>query len=163
MGNESKPAATIPKEEAVFRLDKNGVWYNDDRKFENRKIIDYFHSMIKRDQNGYYLEQEHRDFIEKVYFPYEDTALFVFRAINENGVILVLNTGKKLKLDPEHLFLKNDHLYLSYEDQIVKFTEEAMFALADRMEEAEGRYVIRCKGKQYPIRRWDDTEDSSDC
>lgn len=151
MGNESKPVATIPKEEAVFRLDKNGAWYHGDRKFENRKIIDYFHSMIQRDQNGYYLEQEHRDFVEKVYFPYEETALFVFRVISEDGPVLVLNTGKKVKLDPGQLFIKNDHLYLRHDDQIAKFTEEAMFALADDMEEVDGRYLIRLGGEEYPI------------
>ena len=93
MGNESKPVATIPKEEAVFRLDKNGVWYHGDRKFENRKIIEYFHSMIKKDESGYFLKQEHRDFIEKVYFPYEETALFVFQVIAKDSLILVLYTG----------------------------------------------------------------------
>jgi hypothetical protein len=153
MGNESKPVATIPKEEAVFRLDKNGVWYNGDRKFEHQKIIDYFHSMIKRDQNGYYLEQEHRDFIEKVYFPFEDTALFVFRVIDKDGLTLVLNTGKQLKLDPEQLFLQNDRLYLRHDDEIVKFSEEAMFALAEYMEEADGCYFICWEGKEYPIPR----------
>ncbi|MCF8078003.1 MAG: MFS transporter permease [Desulfobacterales bacterium] len=155
MGNESKPVVVIPKEEAVFRLDKNGAWYHGDRRFENQKIIEYFHSMIKRDQNGYYLEQEHSEFIEKVYFPYEETALFVFRVIAEDGPVLVLNTGKKLKLEPEQLFLKNDHLYLRCGDEIVKFTEEAMFALADDMEEVDGRYLVRCGGKEYPIAQGD--------
>ena len=155
MGNESKPVATIPKEEAVFRLDKNGVWYHGDRKFENRKIIEYFHSMIKKDENGYFLKQEHRDFIEKVYFPYEETALFVFQVIAKDSLILVLNTGEKVRLEPEQLFIKNDHLYLRHDDQIAKFTEEAMFSLADAMEEEDGRYLIRFEGKEYPIPRGD--------
>jgi hypothetical protein len=155
MENESKPVATIPKEDAVFRLDKNGAWYHGDRKFENRKIIEYFHSMIKRDQNGYYLEQEHRDFVEKVYFPYEETALFVFQVIARDRPILVLNTGEKVQLDPSELFIKNDRLYLHRGDDLVKFCEEAMFALADDMEEEDGRYLIRFEGKEYPIPQGD--------
>jgi len=155
MGNKAKKVVVIPREEAVFRLDKNGVWYHGDRTFENRKIIEYFHSMIEKDENGYCLKQEHRDLVEKVYFPYEDTALFVFRVISEDGPVVVLNTGKKVKLDPEQLFLKNDHLYLRCGDEIVKFTEEAMFALADDMEEVDGRYLIRFQGKEYPISQGD--------
>jgi hypothetical protein len=151
MGNKTKKVVVIPKENAVFRLDKNGDWYHGDRKFENRKIIEYFHSMIKRDRNGYYLEQEHRDFIEKVYFPYEETALFVFRVIDEDGVILVLNTGEKVKLDPKALLVKNDRLFLRRGDEMIKFREEAMFALADHMEEADGRYVIRIEGEKRVI------------
>jgi len=67
MANEQKPVMIIPKEKAVFRLDKNGVWHIGDEKFTNKKIINYFHSMIKKDKDGYFLEQEHKHFIEKVY------------------------------------------------------------------------------------------------
>jgi hypothetical protein len=66
----------IPKERAIFWLDKNGRWHNAHGEFEHKKIIDYFHSSIKRDENGYYLFQKRGDVQEKVYFHYEDTALF---------------------------------------------------------------------------------------
>jgi len=49
MTNEQKPVMIIHKEKAVFRLDKNGVWHIDDYKFTNQKIINYFHSVIKRE------------------------------------------------------------------------------------------------------------------
>ena len=103
---------TIPKEKAVFRLDKNGAWHVDDEKFTNQKIINHFHSLIKKDEDGYFLEQEHSNFIEKVYFSYEDTPLIVFRVIkSDDGLILHLNTGERIKLDPEKLLMKNNNLY----------------------------------------------------
>ena len=77
MENKAK-IIEIPRDEAVFRLDGNGCWHNADGKFRHKKIIDYFHSSIKRDQKGYHLCQAHDNIIEKVYFHHEDTALFVF-------------------------------------------------------------------------------------
>src|SRR5210317_1057507 len=99
MGNKAK-TIEIPRDEAVFRLDGNGCWQNADGKFRHKKIIDYFHSSIKRDQKGYHLYQGHDSIIEKVYFHYEDTALFVFDVHLESDIMLVLNTKKRIKLKP---------------------------------------------------------------
>jgi hypothetical protein len=63
MANEQKPVMIIPKEKAVFRLDKNGIWHSGDEKFTNKKIIHYFHSMFKKDKDGYFLGQEHKHYI----------------------------------------------------------------------------------------------------
>ncbi len=45
----------IPKDEAIFWLGKNGRWHNAHGEFQHKKIIDYFHSSIKKDDNGYFL------------------------------------------------------------------------------------------------------------
>ena len=146
----------VPREKAVFMLDKNGVWNIDGEKFTNKKIINYFHSLIKKDKDGFFLEQEHTHFIEKVYFPYEDTPLFVFRIIKrDDGLILYLNTGDKLKLDPEELLIKNDSLYIKNDGDLIKLTENALFALADYLDDAEGKYSINIDGKRHPIPRMD--------
>src|SRR3989339_1813713 len=94
----------IPREEAVFWMDENGDWQNEHGRFENRRIIEYFHASIKHDFCGFYVEQENGDILERVYFPYEDTALFVFMAADG---ILTLNTGEKISLDPTNLFMEN--------------------------------------------------------
>jgi hypothetical protein len=152
MADEKKPVMIIPKEKAVFRLDKNGVWYVDDEKFTNQKIINYFHSLIKKDKDGYFLEQEHRNFIEKVYFPYEDTPLFVFRIVKgDHGLTLHLNTGKQIKLDPEKLLMKNDNLYIRNDEDLVKLNDNAVLSLADYMDDAGDQYVINIDGKRHLI------------
>jgi hypothetical protein len=151
MINEQKPVMTIPKGKAVFRLDKNGVWHINDEKFENKKIINYFHSLIKKDKDGYFLEQEHKHHIEKVYFPYEDTPLFVFRIIKKKGLVLILNTGENIKLDPEKLLMKNDNLYLKNNEDLIKFNDNALLSIADYMDGQDDQYVINIDGEKHLI------------
>jgi hypothetical protein len=141
----------VPKEKAVFWLDKNGCWHNEHGKFQHKKVIDYFHSCIRRDGNGYYLYQEDDDSSEKVYFPYEDQVLFVFDVNIDEEVTLVLNTRKKIRLDPKNLFVKNDNLYMHMGDEIVKFAEQGLIKIAPLLEDEDNRLFIRLQGKRYPI------------
>ena len=151
MTAEPKPVRVIPKEKAVFRLDKHGNWHGDDGKFTNQKIIKYFHSHIKQDKDGFFLEQEHQHYIEKVYFPYEDTALFVNRIIEEDGPIMCINTGEQIPLDPQKLFIKNDDLYFQNSAALIKFNENALLSLAAYMDEADDEFVIVIDGKRQII------------
>jgi len=142
----------IPKEEAVFRLDKNGRWHNRHGPFEHKKIIDYFHACIQKDAGGFFLSQELEGKKEKVYFPYEDTALFVFDVIESpEGILLVLNTQKKIRLKPEALFIENDSLYVMHGDDRIKFTESALFRISKRLHSDENGYSIRMGNRMYRI------------
>lgn len=142
----------IPKERAVFRLDANGRWHNEFGRFEKKRIIDYFHRAIDRDEGGYFVSQMKGDVLEKVYFPYEDTALFVFEVLSGDPVALVLNTGRRLTLDPGRLWIENDHLYLTDQGHRIRFTDRAMMKLAGLMEDGDGGIVLRVGGRRYPIR-----------
>ena len=141
----------IPKEDAVFWLDKNGCWHNAHGKFEHEKIIDYFHSCIKRDQGGYHLSQLNGNCREKVYFPYEDQALFVFGVIGQDDITLILNTKKQVVLDPESLFIKNDNLYMRMGDETIKFVDHGLMKISQFLEDEDGRLYIRLKDKRYTI------------
>lgn len=141
----------IPQEEAVFWLDKNGCWNNANGKFQHKKIINYFHSCIRRDQNGYYLYQENENFKEKVYFAYEDQALFVFDILRENDVTLVLNTKKHVKLKPRNLFVRNDNLYMHMGEETIKFAEQGLMKIAHDLEDEDGQLYIRSKNRRYKI------------
>jgi hypothetical protein len=145
------PQIVIPRENAVFRLDHRGRWCNAHGIFRNRRIIDYFHSAIRRDEGGYFVSQERETVIEKVYFPYEDTALFVFDVILSEGSGLVLNTREKIALLPEDLFIANDCLYIRRGDERIKFTERAMMKLADALEFADGAYYLRLAAGRFRI------------
>ena len=151
MENEQKPIMVIPKEKATFRLDKNGIWFIGDDKFTNQKIINYFHSVIKKDKDGFFLMQEHKHFIEKVYFPYEDTPLFVFHVIKKGGLTLILNTSENIELDPKNLIIRNENLYLKRDEDLVKFSENALVSLASYMEDNHNQYSINIDGKKYII------------
>ena len=151
MPNQMKQIV-ISKDQAVFWLDGNGRWHNKFGPFQHKKIIDFFHSSIRKDKGGYYLTQTVNNIEEKVYFHCEDGALFVFDIINDSDLILVLNTGKKIKLKPDKLWIKHDSLYMQDGDEQVKFTEQSLMEIFDLIETDEKQYFIRIKKKKYGIR-----------
>jgi len=143
----------IPKEKAVFWLDKNGFWHNKYGKFQHKKIIEYFHVSIKKDKDGYYLGQVRDNCREKVYFHYEDKALFVFDVIKDNDITLVLNTKKQIKLKPKNLYIKDDNLYMSIRDDAIKFTEHSLMKISDLLEYEGDQYFIRIENRRYEIKK----------
>ena len=142
----------IRREEAVFRLDRRGRWCNEFGVFRNRRISAYFHAAIRRDADGYFVCQERGSCIEKVYFPYEDTALFVVDVAFGAEITLHLNTGRRLALDPAQLFVAGDSLYLTAGDDRIKFTERALLKLSEVMDFTSEGYSIRTGGRCYRIR-----------
>ena len=143
----------IRKEDAVFWLDGKGRWHNKHGQFEHPKIINYFHSCIERDKDGYYLGQVKDDRLEKVYFPYEDTALFVFDIVKAEDVTLVLNTTRRLKLQPAELSVRGDDLYLTDGEELIKFAERSLLKISDLMEYEGDRYFIQLGGVRHEIPR----------
>ncbi len=141
----------ISKESAVFWLDGNGCWHNKYGKFRRKKIIDFFNSSIRKDKNGYYVSQTRDQFKEKVYFNYEDTALFVFDVIKDKDIILVLNTMKKTILRPEKLYIKDDGLYMRYGEEQIKFTDKGLLRISDIIEYNNNQYDIRVNNRKYKI------------
>ena len=149
---DKKKEIIIPKEDAVFWMDARGRWQNEHGAFEHTKIIDYFHSSIRKDDQGYYLFQESDDHDEKVYFRYKDTALFVFDVIVGDDIVLVLNTKKRMKLQPENLSIKEDSLYLHDGGDLIKFAERGLMKISDLLEDIEDQLYIRVNNKKYKIK-----------
>jgi hypothetical protein len=133
----------ISKDQAVFRLDGRGRWCNRHGVFRNPKISAYFHEAIRRDAAGYFVCQQREQAVEKVYFPYEDTALFVFDVVAGEDITLVLNTKRRLPLRPENLFIAGDSLYVRDGDERIKFAERALIKMADHLEFVEEGYYLR--------------------
>lgn len=141
----------ILKDDAVFWLDKNGRWRNKDGEFEHKRIIEYFHSSIKKDRDGYHLQQIIGDCQEKAYFNYEDTALFVFDVITDQDIFLILNTKKRIKLKPKKLSIKGDNLYMSVGEERIKFAEKGLIKISEFIEYDNDQYFIRIKNRRYKI------------
>jgi hypothetical protein len=141
----------ISKENAVFWLDKNGRWHNVHGEFQHKKIIDYFHSSIQKDEKGYYLFQERGNLREKVYFHYEDTALFAVDLIKDQEVTLILNTKRQIKLKPKNLFTKDDNLYMRLGKETIKFAERGLMKISDLMEFGDKHYFIKVNNRRYRI------------
>jgi hypothetical protein len=141
----------IPKQEAVFWLDRQGYWRNQGGRFKRKKIIDYFHASIGRDKNGYFVSHVKENVLEKVYFRHEETALFVFKVDINPGITLTLNTGSQIKLNPDNLYVFNDNLYIMNEDEKIKFAERALFQIMQIISEENGVLFINANGKRYKI------------
>jgi hypothetical protein len=149
--NKKHSEIVIPKDKAVFWLDKNGRWHNAHGEFEHQKIIDYFHSAIKKDAQGYYLFQERGEFREKVYFHHEDTALFAVDLANDPDNTLILNTRARTRLRPKCLFIKNDSLYMTLGAEIIKFAARALLKISDLLVFEGEAYFIKIKNRKYRI------------
>ena len=141
----------IAKDQAVFWLDKNGRWHNEHGEFQHKKIIAYFHASIHKDENGYFLFQQSENFEEKVYFHYEDTALFAVDLIKEKDITLLLNTKRRVKLKPKKLWIRDDSLYMQTSDGDIKFIERGLMKISELLEFTNEQYFIRVKDRRYRI------------
>ncbi len=150
MASEKK-TIIVPKEEAVFWMDKNGNWHNEHGKFEHPKIIRHFNRSIQKDHRGYHLSQITDGAEEKVYFPHEDTALFVVNVFLDDTVVLTLNTSASMNLYPEQLFTRNDSLYLQTQEHCIKFSQHALVKLSRHMEEVDGKFCLLVNHTPHPI------------
>ena len=149
--HKKRTEIVIPKEKAVFWLDKNGRWHNAHGEFKHKKIIDYFHAAIRQDAQGYYLYQERGNIREKVYFYYEDTALFAVDLINDPDVTLILNTRERIKLKPKSLFIKDDNLYMKLGAEIIKFSARGLLKISDLLLFEDETYLIKVNKRKYKI------------
>ena len=141
----------VSPEDATFWLDRWGYWCNAHGRFEHKKIIDHFHAAIRWDEQGYHVTQVNGDFREKVYFRYEDTALFVFDILTDEGITLVLNTRQQMELDPGALFIRNDYLYLRRGKALIKFNELSMLKISRLFEHEGDTCFITIKGERTVI------------
>lgn len=149
----TKPSEiVIRRENAVFRLDRRGRWCNEFGVFRNHRISEYFHASIRRDAQGYFVCQERDNVIEKVYFPYEDTALFVVDVAIGDEMMLHLNTRRQLPLVPAQLVVADDSLYMVDGDERIKFSERALMKLSAVMDFTEDGYFIHVAGHRHRIR-----------
>jgi len=136
---KKKKQIIVSKEDAVFWMDEKGRWTNEHGIFEHPKIIKYFNASIKKDKNGYYVHQTTDEYDEKVYFPYEDTVLFITDIKMGSPIILIMNNSEKIALDPQQLFTKKDNLYVQTSEHIIKFGERALLKISKFMEEKQGQ------------------------
>lgn len=147
----SKKVKVIPKDQAVFWLDRYGRWHNEHGPFEHNKIIAYFNAAIKRDKDGYYLYQKTEYGAEKVYFPYEDCVLFAIDVIVDNPIMIILNTGKQIKLMPRKLSVHGNDLYMQAGEDRIKFTDRSLMKLSGIMNFEDDQYFINVNGRKYRI------------
>ena len=145
----------IPKEKTVFWMDENGNWNNAHGRFENRKIIQKFNASITRDSQGYFVTQINGKNLEKVYFRYEDTALFAIDLIKDRELSLLLNTRNIVGLNPENLYMKGDALYMKDQDEWIKFSVRVLIKITKLMKESSEGFYFHWNNQSHLIKDLD--------
>lgn len=151
MTADERKETVVSREDATFWMDRWGYWCNVHGRFEHKKISDYFHAAIARDAQGYFVSQVNGNILEKVYFRYEDTALFVIDVISGDGLTLVLNTRRQITLDPAALIICNDYLYLRNDGELIKFNETSMLKISRFFEHEDNTCFMMVRGRRIPI------------
>lgn len=150
MGPE-KEIRIIPRENAVFWMDGNGVWHNEHGPFEHPRIISYFNRSIQKDGQGYFVGQEIEGKEERVYFPFRETAIFVVDIRKGDPPGLVLNTGGRIPLDPAGIYIENDGLFLETPDHLVKFNPQALAKMTGFFTETPQGLALSVNGIPHPV------------
>lgn len=148
---QPKKVKVIPKDQAVFWLDRHGRWHNEHGPFEHKRIIAYFNAAIKRDKDGYHLFQKTEYGAEKVYFPYEDCVLFAVDLVVDDPLMIILNTGKRIKLMPRKLSVNDDDLYMQAGQDKIKFIDRALMKISEMMIFENEQYFIKAGARKYRI------------
>jgi hypothetical protein len=156
MAEKALREVIVTADEATFWMDRWGNWCNRHGRFEHPKIIAYFNAAIARDAKGYFVSQINGDVREKVYFRYEETALFVFDVRLEDAMMLVLNTGRHVRLSPEMLLIRNDNLYAREGDELIKFNEISMLKISRFFDDVGDQCFLDYKGQRSNIPVMDD-------
>jgi hypothetical protein len=141
--NSELEVVTVPKEEATFRMDEQGRWHNESGRITKPSIIRHFNKALKWDKEGFFVAQRNGSLLEKVYFPYENTALFAIDLkIKARGIILRLNTKSELPLNPRGLMVRDDNLYMTYDEVIIRFSERSLLKISKFFQEKKGETYI---------------------
>ncbi len=154
-------SVVIPKEKAVFWMDGQGRWRNRHGVFAHKGIIDHFNASIRKDAGGFFVAQERSGIIEKVYFRFEETAVFAVDVIWKDGIFLCLNTGSQTDLVPDKLFVYRDNLFQKDTEYAVKFSERALMKISPHLKCQGDVFVISCNGVDHLIKSYDTFPDAT--
>ncbi len=149
---EEMPEIVVPRQNAVFWMDGKGAWHNEGGRFELRKIIRRFNVSIEKDADGYYITQINGNRREKVYFPYEDTALFAIDIQKKEPMTMRLNTGRRLPLNPAEIYSSEENLYTCHEGEWIKFSERSLLKLSSIIDYETDPFILHCCGSTYSVR-----------
>lgn len=139
----------MSRENIDIFIDKDGNWFCNGEKVKNRKIYLYFMKILKKDENGYFLD----DGTTKVYVKVEDTPFVVRSVEKREGFLLTLNDETVEKLDLKTLTFKGNIVYCKVKGgERARFSRPAYYQLAKYIEEEDGKFFIEEGGMRYWVR-----------
>ena len=150
-------ARIVSKQESEIRLKEDGRWIHQGELFSNRKIIEFFHRAIRKDEQGeFYLHNVYDGKEEHVYFEVEDTAYFIETLEFDQqarAFLVTLNTGDTGLVDVKGL--QTDERGVMYcrvlDDDRARLTPDAMQQLADLSRMDDGGVYVDLTGEKVYI------------
>jgi uncharacterized protein len=141
-------------ESHTIRFGRDGEWYSDGERIDNRRIADLFSRCVRKDPRGGYLLQMGD---ERAPLEVEDTP-FVVRQIDgdaEQGFTALLNDGTREPLDPETVRIGADNAFycrVKKGECEARLLRPAHYALARAIETDDaGAYRLRVRGRTYAV------------
>ena len=140
-------------------LDKEGVWYHNNEKFSNQRIIDFFNKSVNITSSGEYVIH-YGDYTYPI--TVEDAPVFITGVIfsgfgDFETIQLNLSTGETEELDCSTLHVKkNNSLYCRVRSGklTAKFKRSPSFNIPERLEEdSAGIYYLYLCGKKFKLQR----------
>ncbi len=144
---------TVESGKISFRRDGN--WYSDEERIDNRRIARLFSQSIKRNPDGSYFLQVAE---ERAPITVEDTP-YVVRALEDDqlgGFVMILNDDAREPLDPALLEIGADNvMYARVKGgrERARFLRSAYYHLSECFESDDaGRFYLSLRGKRYPLK-----------
>lgn len=136
-----------------IRFGRDGEWYSDGERIDNRRIAELFSRCVRKNPQGGYMLQMGD---ERAPLEVEDTP-FVVRQIEgdaERGFSVLLNDGTSEPLDPSTVRSGADHAFycrVKHGECEARLLRPAHYALARWVESDETGYRLTVHGRTYPI------------
>ncbi|MGH7899678.1 MAG: DUF1285 domain-containing protein [Candidatus Binatia bacterium] len=147
-------AGFYPIESHSIRFGRDGEWYSDGQRIDNRRIAQLFSRCVRKNPAGGFMLQMGD---ERAPLEVEDTP-FVVRQVDgdpERGFRLLLNDETEEDLDPSTLRSGKDNAFTcrvkggEYEARLLR---PAYYRLAEWVKPAAGgTFLLRMRGREYPI------------
>ncbi|HUI27276.1 MAG TPA: DUF1285 domain-containing protein [Candidatus Kryptonia bacterium] len=131
---------------------RDGRWYSDGEPIVNPRIADLFSRHLRRHPDGGYqiVMGDERARIEVEDTPYVVVAV----DSRDQGFCITLNDGTSESLNPTSLRVAADAVLscaVKGGSERARFLRSAYYQLAPFIVEADGRFVLRCRGQQHAI------------
>jgi hypothetical protein len=146
----SQPPLTLPK----LRVDREGIWYDDDVEITHPGIVANLRGNLRRDAEGYFIQTRVR-----IPVTVDDVPWVVTRVERRgDGLLGLLNDGTETAIDPAQLRIgAADVPYCpvkggAFEARLSRAAAFQLLAFGE-YDERTGRGALRLGGREYELRR----------
>jgi hypothetical protein len=149
----STPGRWHTREDSGLRIDRRGRWWHDDEPVEHPNIIEAFNRGLRVMEDGRYQLHFGGDWC----FVKVEQCAFTVVAVDESAgdrLSVRLSDRTAEWLDVDSLTLDDEGVLVAKVKNgqaLARFSREAQFQLAERLEEAGGKLTLRVGERRIPV------------